>query len=261
MTFAAVAASSVSRRPMKRSTGLALIVLGMALNASSDAAAQAPADRFAFVDISAGDQAQARTLSMISTFTVYNETATTTTYQRIGSGVFGGAGMGVRVSGNVALGGDVSYFRRSEAASIVAEIPNPLFFNQIATTTLRAADLRHRELVANVAVTWFRPLRDRLDLGVFGGPSFIRLSQDVPVVSFASGRPDIGVTLSRTGHGIGANAGARLDYTLTKRLAIGVFGRYIYGSVALPAHPYTVDLTTNVKVGGVQAGVAARIRL
>jgi hypothetical protein len=246
---------------MKRTTGLALIVFGLALNGSSDAAAQTPQDRFAYVEVSGGDQAQARTLSMSSSFTVYNETATATTYQKIGSGVFGGAGAGVRVSGNVALGGDVSYFRRSEAASIVADIPNPLFFSQIATTTLRTANLRHRELVANIDLTWIRPLRDRIDLGVFGGPSFIRLSQDVPMVSIASGQPAVGAILTRTGHSIGANGGARLDYTLTKRLAIGFFGRFIYGSVALPAHPYTLDITTNVKVGGAQAGVAARIRL
>jgi hypothetical protein len=247
---------------MKRTTGLALIVFGLALNGSSDGAAQTPADRFAYVEVSAGDQAQAHTLAIGSTFTVFGETATVTTTQRIGSGIFGGGGAGVRVSDKVALGGDVSYFRRTETASIVTDIPDPLLFSQPATTTLRSSDVRHRELVANIDLTWIRPLKDRLDLGVFGGPSFIRLSQDVPVVSIASsGQPTISTVLTRTARTIGANAGARLDYAVTHRIAIGFFGRYVYGTVALPAHPYTLDITTNVKVGGVQAGVAARIRL
>jgi hypothetical protein len=262
--FAAIAASSVSRRPMKRKTGLALIVLGLALGGSSDAAAQVPGtyDRFAYVDISAGDQVQTRMLSMSSDFTLYDETATITTYQRVGSGVFEGGGAGIRVSDNVALGGDVTYFRRTDRSSIVAAIPDPLAFSKTTTSTLGSPDLRRRELTTNITLTWIRPLRDRLDLGVFGGPSFIRLSQDVPVVSIVSGaQPAANTVLNRTGTTIGANAGARLDYAFTKRIAIGFFGRYVYGSVALPAHPYTLDITTNVKVGGVQAGVGARIRL
>jgi hypothetical protein len=247
---------------MKKTTGLVLIVLGMALNASSDVAAQTPGDRFAYVDVSAGDQAQARTLSIISTFTLNEETATITTTQRIGSGILGGVGAGVRVSNNIALGGDVSYFGRTEAASIAAEIPDPLLFSQPTTTTLRGVNLRHRELTANLTLTWIRPLKNRLDLGVFGGPSFIRLSQDVPVVSTASGvQPTTSAVLTRTARTIGANAGARLDYAFTPRIAIGFFGRYVYGNIALPAHPYSLDITTNVRVGGAQAGVGARIRL
>jgi hypothetical protein len=206
---------------MKRTTGLALIVLGLALSGSSDAAAQVPGgfDRFAYVDISAGDQVQARTLSMSSDFTVYDETATITTYQKVGSGVLEGAGAGVRVSENIALGGDVFYFRRTEKSSIVAVVPDPLLFSQPATTTLGGPNLRHRELTANITLTWIRPLKERLDLGVFGGPSFIRLSQDVPVASIvSSARPAASAVLTRTGTTIGANAGARLDYAFTRRI-------------------------------------------
>jgi hypothetical protein len=99
---------------------------------------------------------------------------------------------------------------------------------------------------------WMRGLTDRLDLAIFGGPSIIRVKQDLASATETAEATARIEEQSKTTVKAGT-VGADLTYRVTDRYGIGGFVRYAGGKVNLDAAP---DFT----VGGIQAAGGVRIR-
>jgi hypothetical protein len=235
----------------KTSRILALIIT--LAGVGSEARAQSDAER-GFVNINFGFQPSDRSIANTQTSTVYAETATISTSQTIGGGAMFDISGGIRIRPRFAVGVGYSRFSSTSDGQVSATIPNPLFFNQPKTVTATQAGLDHSENGIHVQVLWFIPVTDKFDASLSIGPSFIMVSQGVPVVTIPPGTQTIAVTAgTEDGTAVGVNVGVDLNYLFAPRLGAGFFMRYAGGKVDLPSAP-------SLSVGGFQVGVGARIR-
>ncbi len=183
-----------------------------------------------------------------------DETATITTSQTTGAGALFDIGGLYRVWNNLAVGMMFSRFSRSDQGSVSATVPNPVFFNQAATTNVTTPGLKHDEIGTHIQAIYYIPVGEKLDVAIYGGPSFIHLSQDIPSATVVAGTQNTNVSVSREkGTAKGGNIGAELNYMVTKRYGGGFYMRYAGGSVDLPS-------ASGVKVGGFQVGGGVRVR-
>ncbi len=239
---------------MTNTTTTLVLIAGFALAGASRAAAQTKAPGTAYVDVNIGGQTSSRTLSTSSTFTLYEETATTSTSQTIGSGAMFDIGGGYRFWNNLAAGISFSTFSKTAGGSVSARIPDPVFFDRFTNVDVAAPGLKRSEFGTHIKLVYFIAINDKLDVAVSGGPSFIHVSQDLSTVSVPSGTQTVTVgVVNQTGTATGGNIGADVNYMITPRYGAGFFLRYAGGSVDLAAAP-------NVKAGGVQIGVGGRVR-
>ena len=98
------------------------------------------------------------------------------------------------------------------------------------------------------------PLTDKIDATVVAGPSFFRLTQDILDATVPSGTQTANVaTLSEKGSSTGGHIGVNLSYMFAPNYGAGVFLRYAGASIDLPS-------AQDIKVGGLQLGIGARLR-
>ena len=108
-------------------------------------------------------------------------------------------------------------------------------------------------MAINFQIVWMRPLTDRLDLSVFGGPSIIRVRQELASATAEENSVRGLIEPSRRLTPKAGTVGVDLSYRLTDRYGVGGFVRYAGGQVDLRPAP-------NLQVGGTQAGGGIRIR-
>jgi hypothetical protein len=207
------------------------------------------------VNITGGAQPQRRELGKTDTFTLYEEKATLTSSQPIKNGVFFDVSGGYRIGQSFAIGAGFSSFSTTSSASVVATIPNPLFFDQLKTVTSSADGLEHTERGIHLQAVWFVPVTDKIDVALSAGPSFIQVNQHlVSSVTVPTGTQNINVvTGTEEGTAKGVNVGFDGTYLFTRNIGVGLMIRYAGGSVDLPSAP-------GLSVGGFQGGLGARIR-
>ena len=207
------------------------------------------------VDINVGAQTQSHTASSDFSFPVYAQTATVTTTAGIDGGPLFDANVGYRFMRNIGVGIGFTSFSSTSTAQGAATIPSPVFFNNPVSVTLDPIDAKHTERNVYIVVTGYVPLTNVIELAVFVGPSFTKVTQDViNTVTVPPGTQGAVASLgSESGTAKGVNVGADLTYKLTNLVGVGGFIRYNGGSV---------DLTTlsDVKAGGFQLGIGARLR-
>jgi outer membrane protein with beta-barrel domain len=234
-----------------------IIALSAALILASASTAQAQTSQTAtpyHVNISVGGLLQSHEFSPVTTFELYNEIGTVTANQTIGGGFVFDISGGYRFWRNVSGAVGVSTFNGSGEAAAVAAIPDPVV---IGRPTLKEfdpsafGDLSQTNVAINFQAVWTRPINERIDLAVFGGPSIIHVSQDLPSVTpDPSANPTV---ISESGTGAGGNVGVDIAYRVNPRYRVGAFVRYLGGSVDLPA----IDGLT---VGGVEVAGGIRLR-
>jgi len=168
-------------------------------------------------------------------------------------------GGGVRVWRNLAIGAQVSRFSKSGSASVDARIPHPLFFRQPRTVTGDAGALAHDETAVHVRLLWMVPIRERLQLGLSGGPSWFDIKQDlVTTVTVTQTYPFDSATFAsatsarQTGSHAGFNAAADLSYILRPHVGVGL--EVGVSRARVPLDNVTVD------VGGLHIGGGLRFR-
>jgi hypothetical protein len=241
---------------MKTTTTIGAIIGALVLGSTSIARAQAPATSDGpFVNISAGGQFQSRTFSAVTTFPLFDETASITANQTVGGGFVFDITGGYPLWRSFAVALGLSTFNGSGSAASLAAIPNPLFRGQPFLFPFPAevyGDLKQSTVAVNFLVVWMRPLTDRIDLSVSLGPSVVRVKQEL-----ASATPDVNsVATTETQSKTTAKAGmigVDLGYQITDRYGVGGFIRYLAAEADLPAVP-------RLKVGGTQAGAGIRLR-
>jgi len=168
-------------------------------------------------------------------------------------------GGGVRVWRNLAIGAQVSRFSKSGSASVDARIPHPLFFRQPRTVTGDAGALAHDETAVHVRLLWMVPIRERLQLGLSGGPSWFDVKQDlVTTVTVTQTYPFDSATFAsatsarQTGSHAGFNAAADLSYILRPHVGVGL--EVGVSRARVPLDNVTVD------AGGLHIGGGLRFR-
>lgn len=244
---------------MPNTTRTTVLIATLILSPAFRAHAQTPVQPGSniFASISAGGQLQSRDFSQVTIFNLFNEDGSVTANQTVNTGFVFDATVGYRlrqVHDNFAVAIGFSSFNGSGEAAALASIPNPLFRNRQTLVSFGPGDygdLTQTTQSVNFMAVWMMPLTARFDLAVFGGPSVVRVKQEMASVSTASPVAAVDSQSKTTGKaGIG---GVDLSYRLNERYGVGGFVRYAGGKADLPS----VDLT----FGGVQAGGGIRIRL
>jgi len=214
-----------------------------------------------YVGVNVGAQVGSHTIETASTFPLYDETASVSTSQDVKGGAFFDIGGAYRVYGKNLLAG-ISYSHTSSdsTVSLNASLPHPLFFDQPRTVTSSQSGAKHSEDVVNIFAIWMIPVAEKLDVGVFGGPSIFAVKQDtvdqVTVTETADlAHPTVSAPLNRVSKTtVGVNLGADIQYMITKRYGVGGTARYTVGSVNIPG------AKDSLTVGGFQIAVGARVR-
>ena len=225
------------------------------LAAAVPASAQAPATGSkTSVSVSVGGLLQEHTFTTANEFgPIFDETASFVASHKIDQGVlfdFGAA----RATGwrDLWVAVSVSTFSKSSNAGIVATIPDRVFFNRPATATTSADNLKHTEVGVNISALWMLRVTSRIDVALFGGPSFIHLNQELVTGFDPNANPISATVVNQTATAKGGNAGVDLSYRLTNMYSAGFFIRYAGGTAHLESTP--------LKVGGGQVGVGIRVR-
>ncbi len=168
-------------------------------------------------------------------------------------------GGGVRVWRNLGVGVNVSRFSKTSNGTVDAQVPHPLFFRQPRTVTGEAEALERDETAVHIRLLWMVPLRERLHLGLSGGPSWFNVGQDlVTNIAVTQTYPFDSATFAsatnsrQTGTHAGFNAAADLTFILQPHVGVGMEVSFSRANVPLD--------TVTVDAGGLHIGGGLRFR-
>lgn len=210
-----------------------------------------------YVSVNVGVQVGSDDVKTSSTFSLYDETASVASTQRVNGGTFFDIGGAYRVWGNNLLAGvTFSHTSTDSEAAITASIPDPVFFDRPRAVTSSAAGAKHTENVIHINAIYMLPVAEKLDVGIFAGPSIFSVKQGIvgtpsvtepgPVVTASL------VEVKKTSAGF--NVGVDVQYMIAKKWGVGGIARYTWGSV-------TIDgAADKLTVGGFQIGAGGRLR-
>lgn len=210
-----------------------------------------------YVTFNVGAQVGSHDVDTSSTFDLYDETATVTSTQQVKGGAFFEIGGAYRVWGNNLLAG-VSFTHTGSDADVTlnASIPDPVFFDRPRTVTGSQSGAEHSENALHLNAIWMIPVANKIDVGVFAGPTIFMVKQDtIQSLTVSEPGPTVSAPLSevkKTTAGI--NFGVDLQYLIRDKIAVGGIARYSWGSVSLDG------ANDSLTVGGFQLGVGARYR-
>lgn len=241
---------------MRQTTRILLCTVGLAAASTNLLAQVAPAPAsVGFVNVNVGAQPQRQSFGSSGSIPIYGETATFTTSQQIGNGPIFEMSGGYRVWRGLAVEVGFSTFSKTGESNVSARVPNPLFFDTFREATANATGLDHTERVIHVAATWFVPVTEKVDVALSAGPAFVKVDQAfVSSVSVPAGTQNIGAASSTVSvNGTGGMVGFDGTYLFHRNVGGGLFLRYIGSTVTVPG-------VGDLKVGGFQAGLGARIR-
>lgn len=214
-----------------------------------------------YVSVNGGAQAGSHNLDSSSSFPLYDETATVSTSQKVKSGGFFDIGGAYRVWGkNLLAGLTFSHTSSDSNVSLEAHIPDPVVFDKLRTVTSSQSGAKHSENTVHLDAIWMIPVANKIDVGVFGGPSIFAVKQDtVGTLTVSEPGPSVTAPLgSASKTTVGVNFGADVQYLIGKvagrSWGVGATARYSVGSASLPG------ASKKLTVGGFQIGAGARLR-
>lgn len=229
------------------------------------AAAQSPAPlRSGYVNLNLGGQAKGSDFRETSTFPVYEGIATFGVDHDIGGGGVFDLGAGVLVWRQLSVGGAfTTRFGSDRNATVDATIPHPIFRDTFRAASAPAS-LEYSERAVHLHALWRVPITEEFDLGVFFGPSFFTVKEDVlEGVTFAEGPDFSSVTLTNVDTrevsegATGFNIGIDGTYMVTRRFGGGAMIRFSHGSADLPL---AGGGSAEVDAGGFEFAVGGRFR-
>jgi hypothetical protein len=240
---------------MMRTTTVCIWTAVVCLSASAASAQTAGAtDTKAFVDFNVGGQFLHHPIDSTVSFPLYDETATVSSSQKTANGFVFEIGGGYKFTKSLAGGLSYSGFSSSADATVTATIPHPLFFDQPLTVNTTATGLERSEHDVHLRVIWFMPVSDKIDVALSAGPSFIKLSQQLPSGTVATGTQNLTVTTTtESKNGAGFNLGFDGTYLITPKIGVAAVIHYVHASMDLTS-------VSGVGAGGVQAGLGLHYR-
>ena len=162
------------------------------------------------------------------------------------------------------VGVGVSRFSVSTPASLSGTVPHPFFFNRPRSISGDAAGLKREELALHVQASGVLPIGDRLQVMVFGGPSFFRVKQGVVTdFTYTDSYPydqaqfRAAITTGASASKVGFNAGGDFAFFFTRQVGVGAAVQFAATTVELPG---AGGASQKVKAGGGKAGAGLRLR-
>jgi hypothetical protein len=168
-------------------------------------------------------------------------------------------GAGFRVWKSLAIGVAVSRASSSNDIAITGDVPHPFYFNTPRAVSGSAPGTRE-ELGIHIDAAWVIPVNKKIQLAVFGGPSFINAKQTVvndftwneaypyDTATFASA-----VTNDESKTVTGFNIGADVGYFFNDTFGVGGIIRFSRGTLK--------SSIGDLDVGGPELAGGIRIRL
>ena len=169
-------------------------------------------------------------------------------------------GGGARVWRRMTVGLEVSHVTESNSADVNAQMPHPFFFNRPRAVAGSATGLSRDETALHLQVRWNAPVARRWLLAVGGGPSLLKVDQDlVQDIQIAQSYPyDTAAYASATTQHVsksrlGFNVGADATYLFRPRVGVGAGITFAHARV-----PLTGSASTDA--GGAHVTAGLRIR-
>jgi hypothetical protein len=256
-----------AKETMHKSVVMLLIVCGVFAGTASEASAQGAtwADR-GYINVGWGVESGTTDMTDTRTSTIYEESATVNTASTFTSGSLFDVGVGIRIWRNLTIGAAYHQEQNDTEGTVSGQIPSPVFFNRPRTLT-GTEPLDRKEAATHLNIGWVVPIGSKLDVLVYGGPSFFRLTQEVisnvvPNESGASGSTIPGtITVaerkkSQTGYNVGADVTYIVWSNDSVRVGVGGFARMTSAETDVEL----LSTSQPTKVGGVQFGFGARLR-
>jgi len=248
---------------MKRYT-LALPIVAALAAFASDADAQTNSWRnLDYVSLNGLYQSTPINFTTDAKMDLYQETGDVRTGHRIEPGPVYDVTAGGKVRGRLGISYTLSYRKQTETGEVTANVPHPFYYNQ---SRLVAGDTRlnHEDLAFHVAARWPVPVSNAIQLSLFGGPSFFRVTQDMVSnvevrESFPFDQAEYAGASVAAEHAsrLGFNAGADAAYYFTRSIGVGGLVRFSQARVNMPLPDGN---KASVKAGGVQVGGGLRLR-
>jgi opacity protein-like surface antigen len=261
-------------KPVVRSLGLVLLVLGSASAAQAQAVikpvgpgapphsgvrvmALDPPARV-FVSLNIAYLTKSDTFSDRRTFDLYQETARFTSDYDVEARTGADVGGYVRLWGGLAAGVAFTSFKDDRDIAITGTLPHPFLFNHDRSIEGTAPGTREENAV-HVNAAFIVPLRGKLQAVIFGGPSFFTVRQSVvtdidwdesypyDTATFRSATVDKEEE-SKTGF----NVGADVSYYFSKNIGVGGIVRFSSAKVEFSLG--------EVDAGGPMVGGGVRFR-
>ena len=199
------------------------------------------------------------------TFRAYGEDARFEESHQTKDGGLFDVGGSLQLWEQLRVGASYSQLTKSDSTRLTGSVPNPIAVNAPRMIAPQELSLTHEERATHVYAAWVVPILDKLDIAIFGGPSFFNLKQGIVTgveINDVGGPPwaQVAVGGVTSGefkkNGIGLHVGGDVSYMVTPNFGLGGFVRFAQGSVDVPSS----DNEQPLNVGGVQAGGGVRLR-
>ena len=208
-----------------------------------------------YVAVSGGAQVGSDDLNTSSTFTIYDESASVSSAQKVKGGGFFDIGGAYRVWGrNLLAGINYSHTASDTDVSVNASIPDPRVFDRPRTVSASQSGAKHKENAVHLSAIWMMPVANKLDVGIFAGPSIFAIKQQtISDLTVTEPGPNVSAPLRDVKKTtVGVNLGVDLQYLVWKKWAVGGLARYSWGSASISG------ASKKLTVGGFQIGAGAR---
>lgn len=251
-----------------RRIAMTFVVAGLILAAAPDASAQKPWGDRVYLNVGFGLESGDSTLADSRPLTVYEESGTVSASSTYTSGSLFDIGVGFRLWKNISVGAAYHQEQNTADFAITGTAPHPIFFNQPRSFTATAAgDQFRKESAVHLQFGYMIPIGSKLDVLVFGGPSWFRLAQpvvsNVTISETSSAFTQVAVTATvaeRKKSPVGYNAGVDMTYIVWQndsvRLGAGAFVRYALAK----ADVLLLRTEQPTEIGGLQIGFGGRFR-
>jgi len=248
-----------------------LLIIPRPSVAQSNAAA--PSEPRIFVDVNLGGTARslAEDRTFTTLFVAFSELATEkATYPKPSrANMFPVVDLGGGFMFMRKLGAGVSYNRTTydDTVGLDAAIPHPLVLNASASGTGATGKLSRDEAAMHLFAVVMPVLTRRMQVRIFGGPSFFWYSADmVKDVSYAQTlTPQYTVRVSgftsekARGTGVGAHIGGDFTYFFTSMFGVGCGLRYSRANATLDREPISQQ-SQQIRVGSTTVVTGVRFR-
>ena len=158
----------------------------------------------------------------------------------------------------------VTRFSTSTPASLTGTVPHPFFFNRARSIDGSVSGLNREELAIHMQARGILEAGPRLQVMVFGGPSWFQVKQGVVTdVTIAESYPydavtfQSAVTSESKASKIGFNAGGDVAFFFSRQVGVGVTAQFAQTTIEIAA---AGGSTRELTVGGGKVGGGLRLR-
>ena len=247
---------------MIRLSPVTLVLVSAALASASTVRAQTDTGR-GMVFVNGGYQMTGNDFTNTSTFRANVEDGSVIGDYEVKGGATFDIGGGARLWRSLGVGVGVTRLSSSTASALSGAVPHPFYFNRPRPVTGQAVGLNRNELAVHLQAQLLAPIGSRMQVTLFGGPSFFRVEQEL-VTSFAWSETypfddaafNNATTSGAKGSSVGFNAGADVAYFFARHVGIGAVLQFSRATIALDLS----ESSPEVRVGGTKAGGGLRLR-